>query len=66
MARRGVTFSGARPQLKLAQPSEPVGPHICEACGTAARWGYGVRLLKGQPGRWYCYSHRPQEANHEG
>jgi hypothetical protein len=35
--------------------------HTCSACGRRAFWGYGVRLLKGEPGTWYCRAHRPAE-----
>lgn len=65
MPRRGVKFSGARPTSKRERPIDDPEPHICEVCWGPARWGYGVRLLKGQPGRWFCTSHKLQEASHE-
>jgi hypothetical protein len=61
MPRRRVTFSGARATPNRERPIEPAEPHVCEVCGAAAMWGYGVRLLHGQPGRWYCTDHRPLE-----
>jgi hypothetical protein len=33
--------------------------HYCH-CGKWGSFGYGVRLLKGQPGTWYCFEHRLQ------
>jgi hypothetical protein len=32
--------------------------HYC-ACGAWGDFGYDVRLLKGQFGKWYCREHRP-------
>jgi hypothetical protein len=32
--------------------------HYC-ACGRWGDFGYGVRLLHGQLGTWYCREHRP-------
>jgi hypothetical protein len=61
MPRRRIVFGGARRQPQLALRPEPVGPHVCEACGAPARWGYSVRLLQGQEGRWFCFAHRPEE-----
>jgi hypothetical protein len=37
--------------------------HRCTVCGQAARFGYGVRLLHGQEGRWFCAAHRPELGN---
>jgi hypothetical protein len=34
--------------------------HRCTACGQPARFGYGVRLLHGEEGRWFCAAHRPE------
>jgi hypothetical protein len=37
--------------------------HPCSVCGNAlAPYGYGVDLLKGRLGTWYCHEHRPQPA----
>jgi hypothetical protein len=35
--------------------------HFCVECGRFGPYGYGVRLLAGQLGRWYCREHRPQD-----
>gem|GEM_PF-6975374 len=37
--------------------------HLCDhpGCERFGAWGYGVRLQKGQRGRWYCAEHRPVE-----
>jgi hypothetical protein len=32
--------------------------HFCH-CGREASFGYGVSLLNGSPGTWYCAAHRP-------
>jgi hypothetical protein len=32
----------------------------CSVCGQLARFGYGVRLLQGKEGRWFCAAHRPE------
>jgi hypothetical protein len=34
--------------------------HRCSACGQPARFGYDVRLLRGETGRWLCAAHRPE------
>jgi hypothetical protein len=34
--------------------------HRCSACGQPARFGYEVRLLHGEEGRWFCAAHRPE------
>jgi len=36
--------------------------HACEAPGCTAwgAYGYGVRLLRGQRGQWFCKAHRPK------
>jgi hypothetical protein len=34
--------------------------HRCSACGQPARFGYDVRLLRGETGRWFCAAHRPE------
>jgi hypothetical protein len=33
----------------------------CSVCRQLARFGYGVRLLHGEEGRWFCAAHRPTE-----
>jgi hypothetical protein len=33
--------------------------HWCKVCGVEAAWGYGVHLLAGEMGEWYCGAHRP-------
>jgi hypothetical protein len=32
----------------------------CSVCGQPARFGYGVGLLHGEEGRWFCAAHRPE------
>jgi hypothetical protein len=46
----------------LAAPPVPASffDHRCSACGQPARFGYGVRLLHGEEGRWFCAAHRPE------
>ena len=46
----------------LAAPPVPASffDHRCSACGQPARFGYGVRLLRGEEGRWFCAAHRPE------
>lgn len=43
----------------------PVKPftHPCQAkgCSVWGTYGYGVDLLKGRAGRWYCALHRPSD-----
>jgi hypothetical protein len=34
--------------------------HRCSACGQPARFGYEVRVLHGEEGRWFCAAHRPE------
>jgi hypothetical protein len=34
--------------------------HRCSVCGQPARFGYGVGLLRGEEGRWFCAAHRPE------
>lgn len=33
--------------------------HPCCVCGAEAGLGFGVSLLKGQLGTWYCEMHKP-------
>jgi hypothetical protein len=35
----------------------------CCACGQFARFGFGVRLLHSQEGRWFCAAHRPEQGS---
>jgi hypothetical protein len=35
--------------------------HFCVVCGAWGMFGYGVNLLSGQLGRWYCRAHRPND-----
>ena len=34
--------------------------HRCAVCAQPARFGYEVRLLRGEEGRWFCAAHRPE------
>lgn len=34
--------------------------HKCEDCGGSASFGFGVSLLHGKIGKWYCFKHRPK------
>jgi hypothetical protein len=45
-------------ELPTAVAGRPV-EHWCEVCGVEAAWGYGVHLLAGEMGEWYCGLHRP-------
>lgn len=40
-------------------PAHAVQFQCCE-CGSPARWGENVHLLKGQEGDWYCEKHVPE------
>lgn len=31
---------------------------FCAVCNAQASFGYGVHLLRGKPGTWYCAEHR--------
>jgi hypothetical protein len=33
--------------------------HFCEVCHVEAAYGFGVRLLQGKRGRWFCNEHKP-------
>lgn len=38
--------------------------HPCCVCGSKrAFYGYGVKLLKGQEGKWFCKEHRPNQSS---
>lgn len=39
--------------------------HFCFDCGRWGAYGYGVRLLAGKSGRWYCRAHRPHETTND-
>ncbi len=39
--------------------------HPCRVCGAPGSFGFGVRLLKGQLGTWYCGDHRPGRPAHQ-
>jgi hypothetical protein len=43
-------------------PVEPFGERNCH-CGRIGPFGYGVRLLEGKEGQWFCREHRPMRAN---
>ena len=34
--------------------------HFCAVCGAWGAYGYGVNLVGGRMGRWFCADHRPQ------
>lgn len=33
--------------------------HYCATCGKFGAFGYGVHLLRGETGVWFCREHRP-------
>ena len=41
-----------------AGSEDPPVEHLCH-CGAWGAFGYGVRLLKGEAGQWFCMAHRP-------
>lgn len=46
----------------LRSSGTPVLLHPCCICGAdQAPYGYGVSLLKGRLGKWYCRDHRPDQ-----
>ena len=55
---------GARPAEISSVAASPAPAsffdHRCSACGQPARFGYEVRLLHGEEGRWFCAAHRPE------
>ena len=60
-------FSGSNPDPEPPQGNRdqspgplmrPDGQRACAVCGAAALFGFGVKLLAGQPGRWSCHAHR--------
>ena len=40
---------------------DPPLEFFCAVCGKLACYGYGVSLLKGKVGTWYCREHRPEK-----
>lgn len=53
--------------IAALKPEDPTPEHRCDICGAAARFGFGVRVLQGQEGRWACRKHRAQvEARAKG
>jgi hypothetical protein len=34
--------------------------HYCH-CGKWAAWGFGVSILRNEPGQWFCREHIPVE-----
>ena len=55
---------GARPAEISSVAASPAPAsffdHRCSVCGQPARFGYEVRLLHGEEGRWFCAAHRPE------
>ena len=55
---------GARPAEISSVAASPVPASLfdprCSVCGQLARFGYGVRLMHGEEGRWFCAAHRPE------
>jgi hypothetical protein len=55
---------GVRPAEISSAAASPVPAsffdHRCSVCGQLARFGYGVRLMHGEEGRWFCAAHRPE------
>ena len=53
---------GARPAEISSVAASPVPASLfdprCSVCGQLARFGYGVRLMHGEEGRWFCAAHR--------
>lgn len=47
------------PHSYAKDKEERIGDHFCH-CGKAARFGYGVRILQGIDGEWFCGLHRPE------
>lgn len=68
---RGITQLEGEPGLSTPCASRrgrvvelPSGlfSHFCTECGAWGAFGYGVNMRAGRLGRWYCATHRPQEA----
>lgn len=49
------------PRFAASQTKAPVFLHPCSVCGSVAPFGVGVRLTRGQLGRWFCAEHRPRK-----
>jgi hypothetical protein len=43
---------------EAGSPIRPDGQFACAVCGGPAHFGFGVKLLAGQLGRWSCAEHR--------
>jgi hypothetical protein len=61
-------FHGTLVPVERLEHSGTVGTHgtaerRCSVCGQLARFGYDVRLLHGEEGRWFCAAHRPVSGN---
>lgn len=59
-----LEYSELRSISELKQRLQPVTSdggfvHYCCKCGAWGAFGYGVSLLKGRLGTWYCREHRP-------
>jgi hypothetical protein len=63
-ARRDIqaNFQCDQPATTSEPPSEPF-VHSCEVCGGFAYFGFNVSLRQGQPGQWFCATHRPSHAD---
>ena len=46
--------------VRFTRP-EPPREYVCRVCGERAWFGYGVRLLSGSAGVWYCVRCRPAD-----
>ena len=43
--------------LDMRRETKPL-VHVCAVCGTAAHFGFSVKLRQGYIGRWACLEHR--------
>ena len=43
-------------------PTEAHFEHPCRVCGGRGSFGYGVRVLQGKDGEWFCAAHRPKDS----
>lgn len=49
------------PEIEVERPAlRPDGQFACAVCGGPAHFGFGVKLLAGELGRWACAAHREQ------
>ena len=46
--------------LSEARSNQHSSQRLCSVCGQPARFGSGVRLLRGEEGRRFCAAHRPE------